>query len=51
MGQLNLEEALSLVLPYAAKRRYPSLHRAATRWLGRFCVEGKPTLSELQAAV
>jgi len=50
MGQLNLEDALSLVLLYAAADD-PRFDRAATRWIARFCFEGKPSLSELQAAV
>ncbi len=40
MGQLNLEDALSLVLLYAAADD-PRFDRAATRWRARFCVEGK----------
>ena len=50
MGQLDLEDALSLVLLYAGADD-PRFDRAATRWIARFCVEGKPSLSELQAAV
>ena len=50
MGHLAVEEALSLVLLYAATND-PRFDRAATRWVARFCVEGKPSLSELQAAV
>ena len=51
MGQLVLKDALSLVLPYAATND-PRFDRASTRWIAaRFCVEGKPSLSELQAAV
>jgi hypothetical protein len=49
MGRIDLEEALSLVLLYAAADD-PRFDRAATRWIARFCVEGKPSLSELQAA-
>jgi hypothetical protein len=49
MGQVNLEDALSLVLLYAGADD-PRFDRAATRWIARF-VEGKPSLSELQAAV
>ena len=50
MGRLDLEDALSLVLLYAAADD-PRFDRAATRWIGRFCVEEKPSLLELQAAV
>jgi hypothetical protein len=50
MGQLGLDDALSLVLLYAAADD-PRFDRAATRWIGRLCVEGRPSLSELQAAV
>ncbi|MBA3244730.1 MAG: hypothetical protein H0T61_06080 [Actinobacteria bacterium] len=50
MGRLGLEDALSLVLLYAGADD-PRFDRAATRWIARFCVEGKPSLSELQAAV
>ncbi len=50
MGRLELEDALSLVLLYAATND-PRFDRASTRWVARFCVEGKPSLSELQAAV
>jgi hypothetical protein len=50
MGHLSLAEALSLVVLYAGTDD-PRFDRAATRWLGRLCVEGKPSLSELQAAV
>jgi hypothetical protein len=50
LGQLNLDDALSLVLLYAAADD-PRFDRAATRWIARFCVEGRPSLSELQAAV
>ena len=50
MGHLDLGDALSLVLLYAAADD-PRFDRAATRWIARFCVEGKPSLSELQAAV
>ncbi len=50
MGQLALEDALSLVLLYAGADD-PRFDRAATRWIARFCVEGEPSLSELQAAV
>ena len=39
MGQLNLEEALSLVLLYAAADD-PRFDRAATRWIARLCTEG-----------
>jgi len=49
IGRLDLEDALSLVLLYAAADD-PRFDRAATRWVGRFCVEGKPSLAELQAA-
>ena len=50
MGHLVLEDALSLVLLYAAADD-PRFDRAATRWVGRFCVEEKPSLLELQAVV
>lgn len=50
MGRLDLGDALSLVILYAAADD-PRFDRAATRWIGRFCVEEKPSLSELQAAV
>ena len=50
MGHLGLEDALSLVLLYAAADD-PRFDRAATRWIARLCVESTPTLSELQAAV
>lgn len=50
MGHLTLEDALSLVLLYAAADD-PRFERAAARWLGRLCVEEQPSLSELQAAV
>ena len=50
MGQLNLEDALSLVFLYAGADD-PRFDRAATRWIARLCVEAKPSLSELQAAV
>jgi len=50
MGQLNLEDALSLVFLYAGADD-PRFDRAATRWIARLCVEDKPSLSELQAAV
>lgn len=50
MGRLDLQDALSLVLLYAGADD-PRFDRAATRWIARFCVEGKPSLSELQAAV
>ena len=50
MGHLDLRDALSLVLLYAAADD-PRFDRAATRWIGRFCVEEKPSLLELQSAV
>ena len=50
MGRLDLEDALSLVVLYAGSDD-PRFDRAAVRWVARFCVEGKPSLSELQAAV
>lgn len=50
MGHLDLRDALSLVLLYAGADD-PRFDRAATRWIGRFCVEEKPSLLELQAAV
>jgi hypothetical protein len=49
-GHVNLEDALSLVLLYAGTDD-PRFDRAAARWIARFCVDGKPSLSELQAAV
>jgi hypothetical protein len=50
MGRLDLEDALALVILYAGADD-PRFDRAATRWIARFCVEGRPSLSELQAAV
>ena len=50
MGQLDLQDALSLLLLYAATDD-PRFDRASTRWIGRLCVEQQPSLSELQGAV
>jgi hypothetical protein len=50
MGHLDLADALSLVLLYGAADD-PRFDRASTRWIARFCVEERPSLSELQAAV
>lgn len=50
LGQLALDDALSLVLLYAAADD-PRFDRASTRWIARFCVEERPSLTELQAAV
>jgi uncharacterized membrane-anchored protein len=50
LGQLALQDALSLVLLYAGAGD-PRFDRASTRWVARFCVEEQPSLLELQAAV
>lgn len=49
MGHLELRDALALVLLYAAADD-PRFDRASVRWVGRFCLEYQPSLSELQAA-
>ena len=50
LPQVSLPDALSVcaVLADGPRERY---ERAAVRWLGRFCAERRPDLSELQRAV
>jgi hypothetical protein len=50
LGQLDLTDALSLLLLYAATDD-TRFERAATRWIARLCIERQPSLSELQGAV
>ena len=41
-----LEDALKLTHLYAEKEQWDKFERAAMRWLGRYLVEGSPSLRE-----
>jgi len=46
-----LEDALKLTHLYAEKEQWEKFERAAMRWLGRYLVEGSPSLKEFAKVV